>query len=243
MSYSNLRKQLDRFETEFNLANRNNPRRKAILMTDSKGKYLQDVVNRDENIIEILFKKGAKSNNKSLLRRAKDSVRGCDSPLLMVWTGTCDFTNFSPADRHISINEISVANVLADLIDVKKEILEVNQSTEIIFLHCPHFSIKLWNDKQGHTDSGSNEDDHLLAEKIDQLNEELISLNAADTGPKFSLDILKSSRVRRGRDRSTMRTKYSYNFKDLYKDGIHPINLLAEVWLRKLQQLVLKKCY
>ncbi|CAG2194616.1 unnamed protein product [Mytilus edulis] len=154
-------------------------------MTDSKGKYLQNVVNRDEDIIEILFKKGAKRSNKSLLRRAKDSVRGCDSPLLMVWTGTCDFTNFLPGDRNISINEISVANVLADLNDVKKEILEVNPTTEIIFLHCPHFSIKLWNDKQGHTESGSNGDDNVLAEKIDQLNEEIISLNAADTGPTF----------------------------------------------------------
>lgn len=126
MSYSNLRKQLQRFKPNL------------IWLT---GIFLAERLiwwrTANENIIEILFKKETKSNNKSLLRRAKDSVRGldstllmvwtgtcdftnfsqadsvrgCDSPLLMIWSGTSDFTNFSQADRHISINEISVANV------------------------------------------------------------------------------------------------------------------------------------
>jgi hypothetical protein len=37
--------------------------------------------------------------------------------------------------------------------------------------------------------------------------------------------------------------KYAYNFKDLYKDGIHPIDTLAKLWLRKLQPIVIEKCF
>jgi hypothetical protein len=30
---------------------------------------------------------------------------------------------------------------------------------------------------------------------------------------------------------------------DLFKDGIHPIDTLAKLWLRKLQQIVIEKCF
>lgn len=41
MSLGKLNKQLDRFETEFHLNNHENRHRKAFLMSDSKGNYLQ----------------------------------------------------------------------------------------------------------------------------------------------------------------------------------------------------------
>ena len=41
MSLGKSSKQLDRFEREFHLKNHENRRRKAFLMSDSKGNYLQ----------------------------------------------------------------------------------------------------------------------------------------------------------------------------------------------------------
>lgn len=243
MSESNLQKQLDRFETEFHLGRQTTMKRKAFLISDSKGKYLKKVVNRGENILKIFYKKGASSNNDTLRRMAKDAVRGEDSPLLLVWTGTCDFTDFDTSNRTISLNGVSVPDVLDRLRKFRDSILEVNPSTEFIFLQCPHFSIKLWNESLDETVAAELEDDEKLFEKIDQLNNELDSLNADISGPRFSLDLYKNTRVRRGRERNSIKTKSFYNFGNLYTDGIHPIPLLAEVWLRKLQQIVIQKCY
>jgi hypothetical protein len=50
MSFGKLSKQLDRFETEFHLKNHENRRRKAFLMSDSKGNYLQRVVERGQDM-------------------------------------------------------------------------------------------------------------------------------------------------------------------------------------------------
>jgi hypothetical protein len=66
------------------------------------------------------------------------------------------------------------------------------------------------------------------------LNNEFSKLNARTDGPKFSFDLLKCSRVRTGRNKRKLKSKYTFNMKDLYNDGIHPNPLLAHLWLRVL---------
>jgi len=244
MSLGKLSKQLDRFETEFHLKNHENRRRKAFLMSDSKGNYLQRVVERGQDIFDIVFQKGASSENRHLLSKILDVVRGVDSPLLMIWTGTCDFTKFDRRTRYLSLDEdVSVADVVDKLQNIKREVLKVNASTEVIFLQCPVFSIRLWNEYQKHSKPDSfKDDDEALFGKIGNLNDEIDSINSTRS-PPFSLDLLRASKVRRGRSQNRIQTKYAYNFKDLYKDGIHPIDTLAKLWLRKLQQIVIEKCF
>ena len=113
-------------------------------MSDSKGNYLQRVVERGQDIFDIVFQKGASSDNKHLLSKILDVIRGVESPLLMVWTGTCDFTKFDRRTRYLSLDEdVSVADVVDKLQNIKREVLKVNASTEVIFLQCPVFSIRL----------------------------------------------------------------------------------------------------
>jgi hypothetical protein len=157
---------------------------------------------------------GASSENRHLLSKILDVVRGVDSPLLMVWTDTCDFTKFDRRTRYLSLDEdVSVADVVDKLQNMKREVLKVNASTEVIVLQCPVFSIRLWNEYQKHSKPDSfKDDDEALFGKINSTR-----------SPPFSLDLIRASKVRRGRSQNRIQTKYAYNFKDLYKDGIHPL--------------------
>ena len=83
----------------------------------------------------------------------------------------------------------------------------------------------------------------LLKPKVEILNNEFSKLNAGTDGPKFSFELLKYSRVRTGRNKRKLKSKYTFNIKDLYNDGIHPNPLLAHLWLRKIQEIVLDKCF
>jgi hypothetical protein len=56
-------------------------------------------------------------------------------------------------------------------------------------------------------------------------------------------DLLKCSKVRTGRNKRKFKSKYTFHMKDLYNDGIHPNPLLAHLWRRKIQEIVLDKCF
>jgi hypothetical protein len=110
-------------------------------MSDSKGNYLQRVVERGQDMFDIVFQMGASSENRHLLSKILDVVRGVDSPLLMVWTGACDFTKFDRRTRYLSLDEdVSVADVVDKLQNMKREVLKVNASTEVIFLQSNQVS-------------------------------------------------------------------------------------------------------
>ena len=86
-------------------------------------------------------------------------------------------------------------------------------------------------------------DDKTLETKVEILNNEFSKLNAGTDGPKFSFELLKYSRVRTGRNKRKLKSKYTFNMNDLYNDGIHPNPLLAHLSLRKIQEIVLDKCF
>ena len=109
--------------------------------------------------------------------------------------------------------------------------LSSNGSTQI--LKCSKYPISLNTKKHSNPDSFKDDDEALIG-KIGNLNDEIDSINSTRS-PPFSLDLLRASKVRRGWSQNRIQTKYAYNFKDLYKDGIHPIDTLAKLWLRKLQ--------
>jgi hypothetical protein len=61
-------------------------------------------------------------------------------------------------------------------------------------------------------------DDKTLETKVEILNNEFSKLNAGTDGPKFSFDLLKYSRVRTGRNKRKLKSKYTFNMNDLYND-------------------------
>ncbi|CAC5389593.1 unnamed protein product [Mytilus coruscus] len=236
MSFNNLQKQLDRFEDEvfFDRVQR----RKAFLLSDSKGRYLKDVVQPLERIVDIVYKGGAKIDDAVLYQDLRQKITGLDNPLILIWLGTCEFTK--KTGRYISLHtEISVSDVLDKLGNLKANILDVNSSAEILILKCPAYSIEHYNKYHRHPDSESfHDDDSILQDKIQDLNDKLVDLNTNFPGSNFSLDLIKNTKVNKGR-----RSKYVFMFKDLYTDGIHPCPTLSMVWLRKIQKIVCKLCF
>ena len=224
-----FQKQLDRLESEVFF---NRPqRRQAFLMTDSKGRYLEAQVHRGEAIVDIVWKSGARVDNKELLSIISDKIMNLDRPVVLVWLGTCEFTE--KRGRNIYLREQnSVADVLARLQALKANIIKQNSSTEVIFLKCPIYSIIHENDR----DSFSSEDEQLH-EKLEILNQDISHLNAT-TVPNLSMDLLKNTKRKQG-----CRSNCVYKFQDLYKDGVHPIDILAELWLRKIQKIVCNICF
>jgi hypothetical protein len=179
-----------------------------------------------------------------LLTRALAAIRGLHEPLIMIWLGTCDLTQ--KIDRgFISLNSsVEIGDIMGNFRDFQTKIKSVNKTAEIIFLQCPIYSIKLWNKHKRHPDyEASSADDKTLETKVEILNNEFSKLNAGTDGPKFSLDLLNCSRVRTVRNKRKLKSKYIFNMKDLYNDGIHPNPLLAHLWLRKIQEIVLDKCF
>jgi hypothetical protein len=85
-------------------------------------------------------------------------------------------------------------------------------------------------------DSFSSEDEQLH-EQLEILNQDISHLNAT-TVPNFSMDLLKNTKRKQGH-----RSNYIYKFQDLYKDGVHPIDILAELWLRKIQKILCNICF
>ena len=79
-----------------------------------------------------------------------------------------------------------------------------------------------------------SEQDEQLSEQIYQLNGIVRDLNKELGSPEFSSDLLNNNKHRSGSKR-TAKKKRQYNF-NLYKDGIHPGDLLAKAWLRKIEE-------
>lgn len=93
MSTKSVEKQLDRFQIEFDLKVRGNQKRKALLVTDSKGRYLKnEVVGEEQGLINFCFKPGASFDDGKLIADAKASLEGEINPLVFIWLGTCEFT-------------------------------------------------------------------------------------------------------------------------------------------------------
>ena len=101
--------------------------------------------------------------------------------------------------------------------------------SRITILETPYFSIKYWNAYKGHKHPDSfNLDDVKLHEQVDELNRRIALINEENrcAAPRFNTD---SERARRKRGD----TGYYTNWR-LYKDGIHPRELLAKAWMYKL---------
>jgi hypothetical protein len=105
----------------------------------------------------------------------------------------------------------------------------------------PHvYSIRKWNESKHHKDPETFEEQ---ADQIYKLNGKVREINSRleTHSPEFSSDIQTSKKHRCGKNR-TLRTEKSYNFT-LYKDGIHPGDLLSKAWLKKIAEQSKKDCW
>lgn len=238
---NSVRKQLSRYETEI-IFNRGNPPRRVFLVSDSKGRYLEEQIKPDEpKFFEVIYKGGAKIDDTELFNDLSSNIKDLNEPLILIWLGTCEFTTKRGA--YVHLNKTTVADFRNKLVELKTKIHQENSTSEIIFLQCPVYSIMVYNEDHRHPNSAIFEADDLdLIEKIRLANEEISLLNRDFTGPLFSRDLLKNTK-RKHAGETEHRSNYVYKFGDLYCDGIHPKDILAELWLRKIQKIACDFCF
>ncbi|VDI02194.1 Hypothetical predicted protein [Mytilus galloprovincialis] len=220
-----------------------------VVFSDSKGNWLKNHVNRSHSVEkEIIWwcKSGAKIADrlKWLQTTLNIKTRELGAIWIYVWLGTCDLTSYNK--KYISINTYT-DETIDHLIDHYNKIIELVQqydSCKITILETPVYSIYRWNCHRKHkTPEEFKEQDNILTDQVIRLNFKIKELNTNinSHSPKFSNDLQTKSKFKKGDHRtSTTRTQYNYN---LYADGIHPDNLLAKTWLKKIAEQAQINCW
>ena len=221
-----------------------------ILLSDSKGYQLYNQV-RHHTVDNSIIWWGDSSYTtadgidelKSKIARAR---RRFGNIWLYFWLGTCDLTCKERGQKYIDIRsetEITV-NSLSSQYQQLHEVLDQYPDVKYTILKIPHYSIESFNKYKGHQNHKIFADkDNILWDQIDLINSKIDSINQSigSYSPHFSLDLYRNSKYKRGNHR-TPSTRHYYNF-NLYTDGIHPDQLLSQVWLKRISIQMYKDCW
>ncbi|CAC5371135.1 unnamed protein product [Mytilus coruscus] len=238
MSNSKLVKFLNNTKEQLNTQKKYIP----VVFSDSKGNWLKNHVNRSHSVEkEIIWwcKSGAKIVDRLqwLQTTLNIKTKELGAIWIYVWLGTCDLTSYNK--KYISINTYT-DETINHLIEYYNKIIELVQqydNCKVTILETPVYSIYRWNCHRKHKmPEEFKEQDNILADQVIRLNFKIKELNTSinSHSPKFSNDLQTKSKYKKGDHRTaTTRTSYNYN---LYTDGIHPDNLLAKTWLKKIAE-------
>jgi len=185
-----------------------------------------------------------------------DAIRYAFDPIVLVWLGTCELS--SKKEKYTYLNSYPYQNIeflLTEYRDFKSEIKSVNPSALVLFIECPYYSLvnanKLRKDitkskgknypslvvnsvKKNRQVQWAAKIDQALRQQIDYFNEHLRLIKQTVKTPRLSQDLIVSNRYAKDN-----RVKYRVN-NSLLRDGVHPIRILAKLWLYKFIGLVLE---
>lgn len=243
MSFSKLQSKIDRIDRELLQQSQRNTVRPTFLLTDSKGYSLERAHDscRTE-IAPIIFLplagSGIRSNDHcdSLLGSLSRISRNAH-PLVLIWFGTCELTYKRNKFLYLRDNNEQRINLITNLYQTFKDLILLrNNRATVVFLNIPQYSIIVWNENKGHHNSKSfTGDQEQLIHHINLLNANINTLNGNICMPIFSIDLTRTTR------RKNSGTQYKINF-NLYRDGVHPGPLLAELWLKRICLLIHNHC-
>lgn len=244
MTENSLRKYLRREESPL----RGTKIRTPVVLSDSKALCLQEVVSSDTSKHIIWWaQRGAKVSDRVvwLKQNIKDKIKELGSIHLYVWLATCDLTSKDKSGFiSVTAHDNSTVEYILEKYSEIVKILSRFADSRVTFLVTPAYCIPLWNKHLKHKNPGTfNDQDSDLHHQIDHLNYQIKDLNTSvnTISPDFNIDLIHNPRRKTCRYRKTV-TKHQYNF-DLYKDGIHPKNVLAKVWLKKLCVQIKRDCW
>lgn len=226
----------------------NRRNRTLIIVSDSKGSRLRDCVEDSHPENEIVWKCKGGRNSFQAANFVKENLRHFVGTygqiLLVVWTGTCDLTQFiqqydyankysqsrTRRKRYIDLSNITISDIIWQYQEILSAAAVYGSSVQVVFLECPQYSVEIWNENQGHPNFEIFQSNtKILLEKIEELNKTIQEVNKSNhiNAPKFGLDLVKS----RKSNRAYTSAKVSFS---LLEDGIHPDVVLSQYWLRRI---------
>lgn len=212
--------------------------RVAVLISDSKGRYLEQCRTNFNIPLTILSYSGAQTSTvvdnfiKAYPKLSKDHKK----PIVVyVWTGTNDITK-----KHSNIVDLRYREkgkaTQCIIQEFERLITFVCSNGGFIkFICSPAYSCSIYNNRRRRKSTESFKvTDSVIIEETELLNSHIKGLNDRfqRNTLHFNLDLVK--------ERS--RTRKSINFH-LLKDGIHPDTILAKKWLRRLELDIIKECW
>ena len=209
--------------------------RKSFLISDSKGKDLLYL--KGKKYVNFFYRGGAEINNREIQAYAKHVVTNKRNkyPVLLFWFGTCSFTK-KTGDGLFEVKE-NLEHIVKEVIEsyreTKRKLLGLNPRAKIVFLHCPYYSLSMYNQyrKKDFVKDYFIKQQRELVFAIDLHNELIKDLNKSKTIPNFNYDF--STRVKRRRRKIRRVVDYSQ-----LRDGCHIGPKLSELWLIRIQRLV-----
>lgn len=119
----------------------------TYLVSDSKGASVRRFFPKIPNF-HILQKAGTSASDKSFTKFVTDEIRNRKKPVIIIWFGTCELT--VKEGRELKLREPPFQNVedrIRDNTKFKKELLRANKDAIIVFLECPYYSTKKYNNR------------------------------------------------------------------------------------------------
>ena len=201
-----------------------------ILISDSKGRYLERNFTRD-SLVNLKFNcvsgRTTKQGIDILERDLPSYLEQFSSVIIYVWLGTCDVTDKIGNFIYAKPEQSQPVNFILSQYSRAINIVNSYENCRIKFIEVPPISITDFNC----TRTGCNSDEYRLQDRlvhryISELNREikLLNLTVNESTLGFSNDVI---RFRKGRNR---KQRQSINLH-LLLDGVHPISVLAKCWL------------
>ncbi|MES9881398.1 MAG: hypothetical protein ABW185_11010 [Sedimenticola sp.] len=216
----------------------NEPDRKLIIVSDSKGKRLQNIVSTDLERTLKWYARGGLTTRQALVLindNLNEWLNLYGKIFIVVWTGTCDMTQKN--GRYIKLSNISTDDIVEDY---EKIASKSNVNVKIVILEVPQYSITIWNQTKGHANPNSfKEESELLVDQTELLNAHIRFINSKvnTESPRFGIDLKRTHK----RNKSRTITRFAYM---LLTDGIHPGQLISRYWLRQIViKILLPHCY
>ena len=213
------------------------------LLSDSKGLCLKGQISTKLDKEIRFWCKGGEQTADSIAwfkQNIEFKLRRHGKIHLYVWLGTCDLTDKSKRTGLTSIRSKDDTTVNY-LLEKYKELIDFTKrysNIEVTILELPVYCVSKWNKTKVRADpSKFKEDDELLEGQVERLNQSIRQLYSHGRSPRFSLDLLRNRKVKKGK-----KSIYYHNF-ELYTDGVHPRSSLAQLWLKRLTTLIVKDCF
>lgn len=218
--------------------------RTLLVVGDSKVKYIRSWARSDIERAIIWYSVGGLTTQKAgvwLNDNIDNIIKDYGYVDICLWTGTCDITRKVGKFIYPSSDKQIVDVTLERYTQISQLKLKYGIRLSFIIFEVPYFSVSLWNKHRGHRNPSEFSKSNRVVEKalVDlNLGIKEINLKIGTISPRFSIDLVKS-RVTKTR-KQKVSTYHNYN---LLKDGVHPTNMLAQYWMRKVESVAIRESY